>query len=92
MQYKALILTALLVLTSTPAFAAPFADVQNVDKPQFVATDDYDDDGYRHNRRHYDDDNDSYRHNRRHDYDDDNGYGHGNGQGYGHNRRHGYDD
>ncbi len=80
MQYKALILTALLVLTSTPTFAATFADVPNVDKPQFVAVDDYD--GYRHNRRHgYDDDN-GYGHNRRHD--DDNGYGH--------NRRHGYDD
>lgn len=59
MKSKALILVALLMLTSTQAFAAPFADIANIDTPQLVAMDDYDDDDY--------DDGD--------DYDDDPDYG-----------------
>ena len=44
MKIKALILTALLMLTSTQTFAATFTDFPNVDKLQIVAMDDFDGD------------------------------------------------
>ena len=63
MKIKALILTALLMLTSSQTFAASFTDFPNVDKLQIVAMDDFDDDDVNDNDDRYDDD--------RHDDDDD---------------------
>ena len=70
MKYKALILIALLMLTSTTTFAATFADIPNVDAPQFV-------EHGRYYEEFYDDryDNDRYGDDRYDDYEDeDNDY------------------
>ena len=63
MKFKALILTALLILTSTSAFATPLSIANlTVDAPQLVTMDDYDDEEYDDDG--YDDDG----------YDDDDDY------------------
>lgn len=44
MKFKVLILATLLMLTSTQTFAATFADISNVDAPQFVTMDNEEED------------------------------------------------